>query len=688
MAGYNFAPHTNKYSNQYIFVILLERLTQFVGLYFSIITAGKLLKNAFLGGALFIGGQLIMLFSGIFGGKKRTIPSSERLRYMLYIPFTVLILFYLVFKFPLQGSRENLYALLLFIGIQFISFYLFVGTPLSPPGTTRYHRKPLPYCILCLMAIVLFLLSAQMDTSLLMALYFLLDAVLIGLYRFLLNQYPSQEQGTAHVSPEILKSMMQVYSYKLYWLMTANTSIAFEISMVLMICYLPFLPVKSLELQLVNALLFIVLYCIAAILSRLILQRKAINDLGKNSVFMLFSIIWIATNLYLYQHTGQMDAFQFGLAYLLLCMSITALAFINISMDRDMQIVGTLQIENLNTSDYNALKALLHHWSLFFSRFIMLIVVSFLALFTAASPGKGDEAITVLGRYGLTLLPVLFILLGLLAALKQPLTRLYEDKLKKYIVLKSEGKPNQTLEERLKLVLVKKYSKRLGIKLIMILLKPFFRHKVIGSENVDTSRFPAIFVCNHSEIYGPVAAVLNIPFFFRPWILNDMVDPKRISEHIQQGTFDRQKWMPRFFRERAGRLFGPWISWLMKSMEPIPVFRNDGRDILKGLSMSVEALEAEDNILLFPENPIKTGGYVREGVGEFFSGFVNIARDYFKKTGKPITFYAIFVDKRKRTLSFSEGISYEGLGSFHEEKKRITGYLYEEMCKLAEQDLK
>jgi hypothetical protein len=42
-------------------------------------------------------------------------------------------------------------------------------------------------------------------------------------------------------------------------------------------------------------------------------------------------------------------------------------------------------------------------------------------------------------------------------------------------------------------------------------------HTVAGRENVKD--LPGIFVFNHREVYGPIAAVVFLPYDIRPWIL-------------------------------------------------------------------------------------------------------------------------------------------------------------------------
>jgi hypothetical protein len=353
-------------------------------------------------------------------------------------------------------------------------------------------------------------------------------------------------------------------------------------------------------------------------------------------------------------------------------------------MESDLQIIGILGVAHFTVHKFEILKAMMNRLSTFFSRLVIMSINCFLAFFTELNQYRDEGIVYILGKYGFTILPALFLLFGVLTAVRQPLTRLYEQKLKKYITLKKEGKTNKPLEEKLRRVLVYKYRKRIGIRLLMILIKPFFLHKVKGRENVDPHNFPSVFVCNHSQIYGPVAAILNMPFYVKPWILDEMIDNEKIAAHIQHGTFDRQRWLPKFLRDRAGRIVGPLVAWAMQSTEPIPVYRNEGRDVLRGISMSVDALEADDNILLFPENPFRSNGYVTEGVGEFFTGFVNIARDYYKRTGKALTFYSVFANKWKRTLSFSKGITFDPNVPFREEKARIAEYLHDRMVELSE----
>ena len=140
---------------------------------------------------------------------------------------------------------------------------------------------------------------------------------------------------------------------------------------------------------------------------------------------------------------------------------------------------------------------------------------------------------------------------------------------------------------------------------------------------------PLVFLCNHGEIYGPVAAVLNIPVPIRPWTISEItVDKDETAEYVYKYTIKRQRWLPECLKMPIAKLIGPISVWAMGCLESIPVFRNKPRDLMNTFRMSVEALQAGDNLLIFPENPnavAQDHGYERQGIGELFSGFEMLA---------------------------------------------------------------
>jgi len=612
-----------------------DELIDKIGFLSAVVISDTILSNPFYGGSLFICGELLYLYLDVISKPgKEILPKKERKRYILLAPFIAFILISLLLIYPFLIKNWHAVSVMLLIPILFL---------------------------LLRFIILLFTKETKLTHTLHVSAAF---------------------SGDTSITPDDIDHMMNINSYRLYWRMTANTKVAFELSLTFAICYLPHLPFKGFWLLLPNTLGLVALYVLAWLAANFILKRLRFYELGKNAVYIVFSITWMIINYNLYKNYDHLGGVSFYIAYMILCIIITVLASVVISLESDMHIIGRLGIQDFTAEKFDRLKALIHHLSTFYSRFIMLIIISFLAFFNELNSYKSSGTLFVMGKYGFTLLPAAFLFAGTLAALKHPMTKLYEQKLKKYVSLNKEGKHSESLEERLRHVLVYQYTKRIGLRILIFILKPFFHHRLIGKERVDPAKFPSIFVCNHSQIYGPIAAILNLPFYVKPWVISKMVYNDQISAHIQQGTFNRQKWLPKPLRYRAGKILGPVIAFAIQSTEPIPVYQSERKDMLRMIGNSVEALEAEDNILIFPENPFATDGYVTEGIGEFFSGFVNIARDYYRKTGKSVTFYSIYADKYKRTLSFSTGVTFDAAVPFKKEKEIITRMLYEKMLGL------
>ena len=218
-------------------------------------------------------------------------------------------------------------------------------------------------------------------------------------------------------------------------------------------------------------------------------------------------------------------------------------------------------------------------------------------------------------------------------------------------------------------------------------LRPWYRHRVIGKENVVKDQDAScVFVCNHGEIYGPVVTSLYVPYYFRPWVTSEMCDPAIIADYIYTNTFSKKQWIPRRLRRPlCTRVAGPFLAWIMRSVDSIQVYHQNPRQLMTTFRNTVDAMEAGDDILVFPENGSagNDGHFVREGVGEFFTGFATIGQLYHRRTGKNCQFIPIFADKRRRTIAFGKAVRYNGDNAPAGEKERICALLRGEMLRLA-----
>lgn len=244
---------------------------------------------------------------------------------------------------------------------------------------------------------------------------------------------------------------------------------------------------------------------------------------------------------------------------------------------------------------------------------------------------------------------------------------------------------NLLAKESLKNKLIKKYKRRFGIPLILAIIRPFLAIKVFGKENVNKDKFPSIFICNHYEFFGPAASVIFLPFYFRPWVNQELVNKELSFEHIYVNSFKDKK-MPNFLKVMIAKIEAKAGNWVFSSFDPIPVYKNSVKDVIKTIALSIDALKCGDNLLIFPENPAKSenGKYETDDVGQFYTGFAHLGRAFFKSTGENVTFYPVFVDKNDKSLSIGKGIEFDNANNPNDEKLKIAKFLHDSLLNMKE----
>lgn len=250
-----------------------------------------------------------------------------------------------------------------------------------------------------------------------------------------------------------------------------------------------------------------------------------------------------------------------------------------------------------------------------------------------------------------------------------------------------EEPDNKALNEQLERVVFHPAMKPYFLRFLVMVLRPLYRHKVIGAENVRLDDdIPCIFVCNHGEVYGPIAAVLFVPFSFRPWVAYEITDKTTMTDRTLNGALkDFRLLPPKALRWIMEKCAAPLCASVMRQVNAIPVYHDNPRRLMQTFRETAYAMEAGDNILIFPENPVKedAGKYRKEGVSEFFTGFTLIGQMYESRTGKSPQFIPMYANRKKRTISFGPAVRYDPVRPSNEEKERICDALRAEMQKMA-----
>lgn len=205
------------------------------------------------------------------------------------------------------------------------------------------------------------------------------------------------------------------------------------------------------------------------------------------------------------------------------------------------------------------------------------------------------------------------------------------------------------------------------VSLLRLLVR---KPEIRGFDNVDINR-PGIFVANHMGYYGPLKIMLFSKLDLLPWVISEVTDKELCGDYLRQDfiepTLKLRGWSGRVL---AGILSQICVG-LMKYVEAIPVYHG-GLRIRETFKLSSRRLSEGRSLLIFPELATIDKKYV---LGEFQTGFVKVASDFYDNYGDSVVFYPVFVDKVNNIISYGESVEFDPSVPFRDERKRITDLL-------------
>ena len=281
-------------------------------------------------------------------------------------------------------------------------------------------------------------------------------------------------------------------------------------------------------------------------------------------------------------------------------------------------------------------------------------------------------------------IPVFLVVIGaLISAFRFPLSRRYIEKIRQLMKLQEAGRENEALQKQVAKVISEPYRQPYLSRFLMILCKLHFRCKVYNTDHiVSDDENPLVFLCNHGEFYGPMACKMYIPVPIRAWAVSSMMhDKKSVTQYIYDNTTSRQN-MPEFEKRMLARM-AAWLSVnVMSQLECIPVYRDSPAKLRETFRLTMEAMEAGDNVLIFPENP--ENKYPSEGIGELSPGFVMLADIYWKRKKKRLRMLPMYADKKRRRVTFGSIIEYNPESNLKDETERIVRETRKQILAMAE----
>ena len=642
-----------------------------------------------LGGALFMSGAVASTYAQTFLGNNRKYL-TRRMR----VVGTVLLVFMLLFSlvlfsvYPIFNATPKVWFLFTVVlaltmrailGRRLVSIWMRGHIGRSAFGWLYAALEIVPAAVVA--ALLFTSLPTQMAWQTLggYGLSVLLESYTHFRERHAIAMEQPEDVPDAQTVERMAVELRSVHAYSVYQRMHVLILMALQVTLVMVYT---FFGITTAE----------IIICLALSVGCTIIMREvtdwALTHMKRKKpalqqLLLIGLFLWIYGLVLFYRLLSSMPDLLLSYLTLGLCSSglsvtVTCLA----QMEREMSGVAEYGLQN-HTRGYELIRAADTEMAILLGQLVALLLLAALCLPAGMDWAHIDLSVLVRSfRPVMVVPPLLLLAAALISVLRFPMNNRHFEKLRRFLTL-GDG-DNPALKKQLDEVVVAKHKNRYGVKLIMLLLRPLYYHKVLGKENAaGYEEGSLVLVCNHGELYGPVVTNLYVPISFRPWCISSMMEKDCIVRYIYDNTLVRQKWLPGFLKMPLTRLLRPLCLWVFGSLEAIPVYRGNPRSLMKTFRMTVEAMQAGDNILVFPErgDAVEPGqkGYVTEGVGDLYTGFAMLGPAYYAKTHKRAVFLPIYASRHLRTLTIGKGIRYDPEAPATQEKLRIVHELQTSM---------
>ena len=677
----------------------LGRLIGLGGLFtyiYCMVASQAIVASPLFGAALFMCAQVTQVYFSTYAGTVRLqISRGWRIWRTVLLAVLLLSVLSLVLIYPGQLSNENawmLFGLVAAITVRDTLCRRLIRANVQ--GRLRRRRFMADMALLHLLpaaaVLWIFLRNLAPHTAwLLLGGYGLCD--LLTLYFQLLDrgdqvnrkQHPPQAEAAA----ELHTTLKSANAFRVYDALSALIVIALDMSTVL--CF-SFMAVRMQDTMLIALLIATGVAFLSYITAELLLrsyQRRRTKPVDPTNLLLAGLFIWLyGLNSFRHAISPQANAPDVNIYFCLgLCSAGSTLCLTAVTwLEKSMRGVAHFAVGQ-DPVGYDAMRDASRDMATLVGQ---MLTLGLLTLMVFTHHGRTGEKPVV---HPMLLFPALVLVVAcIIFTFRFPLSANALHKVRRFLRLEEKGDRNEALRAQLEQVVLQPSRQPFATRVARWLLRHLYRHHLQNVESIHPNDAnPIVFICNHGEIHGPLAAVSNIPVYIRPWVISEMVmDKKEVAEYVYKYTFSGLDWMPKWLKWPVSRLTGRLSVACMRQIESIPVYRNQPKYLMKTFRASAVALETGDNLLIFPENPeanAEDPGYKSEGLLEFFEGFALLGQVYHLRTGKNCRFLPMYIHKGMRTITFGTEFSYDPDNTdTQKEIKRISDECYRQMHEIME----
>ena len=205
----------------------------------------------------------------------------------------------------------------------------------------------------------------------------------------------------------------------------------------------------------------------------------------------------------------------------------------------------------------------------------------------------------------------------------------------------------------------------------------FYPHiKVVGRENLPDE--PCIIVGNHAKMNAPIGCEHYFPGSHYTWTAGEMMHLREVPAYAYRDFWSQKPRSVRWLFRIASYLIAPLAVCVFNGANTIPVY-HDSR-LLNTFRLTLRRLQEGADIVIFPEHDVPYNHILCD----FQDKFVDVARLYYRKTGKSLSFVPLYLAPALKKMVYGEPVVFDPAAPIESERARICRACMEQITAMAE----
>lgn len=180
---------------------------------------------------------------------------------------------------------------------------------------------------------------------------------------------------------------------------------------------------------------------------------------------------------------------------------------------------------------------------------------------------------------------------------------------------------------------------------------------------------PCVVVGNHSQMNGPIIAEIYYPRKRLIWCAWQMRQLRAVPAYAYEDFWSEKPKALRPLYKLLSYIIAPLASAVFTNADVIAVY-HDTR-VLSTFKQTVSALSDGTDMIIFPECKEPRNNIVYQ----FQENFVDVAKLYYKRTGKALCFVPMYLAPKLRQVHFGEPIRFDPSAPIADERVRVCDAL-------------